>query len=374
MSTFAIAFCLFAVALHLASAGLAGWRCARWRRPAPRHDAPDIPAISVLRPVCGLDPAVVATLPTTFRLAGIPHEVIFAAASPTDAAVPLVRRLIAEHPGADARLLVGEEQISRNPKLNNLAKAWRAAQHPWVAIIDDNVVLGPDSLERLRAAWRPDTGLVCSPPIGVDPRSAAAELECAFLNTFQGRWQYAADAAGLGFAQGKVMFFRRDIIDDAGGLERLGQEPAEDAAATKVVRAAGLRVRLTDPPFQQPLGSRTFATVWRRQVRWARLRRATFPLFFAPEILTGALLPALALAYWAAGAGLPVVPLLALFLAGWYAVEAILSAAAGWHLGWRTPIAWIGRDLLLPALWVEAWIGDDFVWRGNPMTVGREAG
>jgi len=29
MSTFAIAFCLLAAALHLASAGLAGWRCAR---------------------------------------------------------------------------------------------------------------------------------------------------------------------------------------------------------------------------------------------------------------------------------------------------------------------------------------------------------
>jgi len=373
MSTFAIAFCLLATAFHLASSALAGWRCARWRHAPPPRDLPDIRAISVLRPVCGLDPVVEATLATTFRLAGIPHEVIFAAASASDPVVPFVRRLLAEHPGAPARLLVGEDLISRNPKLNNLEKAWRAAAHPWIAVVDDNVVLGQDSLERLRGSWRADTGLVCSPPIGIDPLSAAAELECAFLNTFQGRWQYAADAVGLGFAQGKVMFFRRDIVDDAGGLKRLGLEPAEDAAATKVVRAAGLKVHLSDRPFLQPLGRRSLGVVWRRQVRWARLRRATFPLFFTPEILTGALPPALALAYAAGEAGLPVMPLLALYLAGWYAVEAALAAVAGWHLGWRAPVAWIVRDLLLPALWVEAWIGDDFVWRGNEMTVSREA-
>jgi ceramide glucosyltransferase len=27
------------------------------------------------------------------------------------------------------------------------------------------------------------------------------------------------------------------------------------------------------------------------------------------------------------------------------------------------------RDILLPALWVEAWLRRDFVWRGNAMTV-----
>ena len=35
-------------------------------------------------------------------------------------------------------------------------------------------------LQRLMAAWRPDTGLVCSPPIGGAPLGFWAELECAF--------------------------------------------------------------------------------------------------------------------------------------------------------------------------------------------------
>jgi hypothetical protein len=42
----------------------------------------------------------------------------------------------------------------------------------------------------------------------------------------------------------------------------------------------------------QPLGVRSAAEVWRRQTRWARLRRATFKLYFLPELLTGSV-PAL---------------------------------------------------------------------------------
>ncbi len=53
----------------------------------------------------------------------------------------------------------------------------------------------------------------------------------------------------------------------------------------------------------------------------------------------------------------------------WYAIEALLALVAGWPLSWRSPLAWIARDLLLPVLWAEGWTGDNFVWRGNAMSV-----
>ena len=121
---------------------------------------------------------------------------------------------------------------------------------------DSNVLMPRDYIERLLAAWRPDTGLVSSPPVGCRPDGFWAELECAFLNTYQVRWQYAAAAIGLGFAQGKSMLYRRSQIEAAGGIRLLATEPAEDAATTKLVRAAGLRIRLVDAPFEQPLGYR----------------------------------------------------------------------------------------------------------------------
>ena len=152
------------------------------------------------------------------------------------------------------------------------------------------------------ASWRADTGLVASPPIGCRPHGFWAELECAFLNTYQARWQYVADTLGFGFAQGKTMLWRRADLERAGGIEALAKEVAEDAASTKIVRGAGLKVRLVDRPFAQPLGHRSAAEVWNRQLRWARLRRASFLAYFLPEAISGGVLPMIALAGVAAGA------------------------------------------------------------------------
>ena len=186
-----------------------------------------------------------------------------------------------------------------------------------------------DYIGRLFASWRADTGLVASPPIGCRPQGLWAEIECAFLNTYQARWQYLADALGFGFAQGKTMLWRRADLERAGGIAALGREVAEDAASTKVVRAAGLKVRLVDRPFPQPLGYRGAADVWSRQLRWARLRRASFFAYFLPEALSGGVLPMIALACIAPAVGLPPLLSVAVLAAAWYGGEMLLAAAAG---------------------------------------------
>ena len=306
------------------------------------------------------------TLRSAFHLDYPRYEIVFCAATANNSAVPLARGLIAAYPHVPARLLIGNEAISENPKLNNVCKGWRAAVYDWIVMADSNVLMPRDYIERLLAAWRADTGLVSSPPVGARPDGFWAELECAFLNTYQVRWQYAAAGIGLGFAQGKSMLYRRSQIEKAGGIRLLAAEPAEDAASTKLVRAAGLHVRLVDAPFEQPLGYRSAADVWARQLRWARLRQASFKRYYVLEVLAGGIAPLAAAAYVLAAAGLPVGGVIAL-AAIWYGAEAALAHAAGWHLTVRSPIAWILRDILLPLLWFGGWLGRGFVWRGNHM-------
>ena len=108
--------------------------------------------------------------------------------------------------------------------------------------------------------------------------------------------------------------------------------------------------------------------MWARQVRWARLRRATFALCFAPELLTTSLVALIAAAVGADALGLP--PPLAVSIAAllWYGAEAGLAYVAGWPLTLSSPFAWIVRDLLLPWLWLEGWNNERFVWRGNVMS------
>lgn len=357
-------FCAAALALHLASAVLVA---ARLRRAKVAPAMPRVlPQITLLRPVCGLDPLDAETLGSSFGLDYPTYEVIFCAASADDPVVPLIHRLIAAHPGTRARLMIGEDRITTNPKLNNLAKGWAAARSDWIVMADSNLLLPPDYLRTLVAAWTSGTGLVSSPPVGIRPQGLWGAVECAFLNAYQARWQLAADQVGLGFAQGKTLFWNRKILDHAGGLAALGAEIAEDVNATKLVRAAGLNVRLTPQPFAQPIGQRSFAEVWGRQLRWARVRRLGFPALFVPEVLTGAVAPMAALTAVVAAGAAPLASLPAYALV-WYGTEAALARGAGWPMGPRDLAAALLRDLMVPAVWTWAWAGRDFVWRGNTM-------
>jgi ceramide glucosyltransferase len=360
-------FCVLFAAVQISSIAIA---IVRLRRKTPLVRG-DCPPVSLVRPLCGIDNYAADTLRSTFAL-DYPHcEILFCVADPADPVAALVNGLIAAHPSINARLLIGDDRVSANPKLNNVVKGWRAASCDWIIIADSNVLMPRDYIQRLFANWRADTGLVASPPIGSHPLGFWAEIECAFLNTYQARWQYIVDTFNKGFAQGKTMLWRRADLERAGGIEALGREVAEDAAATKIVRGAGLTVRLVDRPFAQPLGRRKASEVWNRQLRWARLRRASFFIFFLPELFSGGALPTICAAFVAHAFGWPVFVCIVAFMLFWYGSEMALATASGWHVSALHPFYGLIRDLMLPALFVSALRGNDFVWRGNAMQVER---
>lgn len=356
---------------NLASILLASSRLKKRRVVAPPSGPR--PPVSIIVPSRGVEPFTEETLRRAFSLDWPRYELIFCVAHAEDPVVELIDAAIALNPKVPARLLVGDDRISANPKLNNCVKGWQAARYDWAILADSNVLMPANYVQQMMAAWRPDTGLVCSTPIGSRPDGFLAEVECAFLNTLQARWQYAGEALGLGFAQGKSMLWNKPMLDANGGIHALAAEIAEDAAATKLVNGLGLKVNLVASPFEQPLGQRRLGEIWSRQARWARLRRVTFPLFFAPEILTGAALPLLLglVAAASAGVSLPTAALCVLVVA--YLPECLLAWAKGWYLSPLSVTAMIVRDVMLPAIWVRGWLGGAVDWRGNAMTIRTKA-
>lgn len=356
------AFVCVVAGLHVLTCALVLWRL----RGSDALEAGTHPPLSVIRPVCGLDTYLYETLATSFSDLAGDYEVIFCVADANDPAIPVIRRLIAEHPAKSAQILTGVDVISGNPKLNNVAKGWSAARHDSIVIIDSNVLLPKDYVQTLFATWRPDTGLVTSPPVGIRAEGLWAKVESAFLNTHQDRWQLASDQLGQGFAQGKVLFWQRHLLEAAGGLAVLGRDLAEDVASTKVVRAAGLKVRVVRRPFPQPLGQRSFGDVWSRQLRWARVRRDGFPLLFALEPFTGMLL-SLATVVTLALLGVVSLFVVPLFLSLWYAAELVVARQAKWPATLTDVLTWIIRDFLMVAIWINSFSAKGFVWRGNSM-------
>ncbi len=339
----------------------------RLRRQTPQEGTIGTPRVTLLRPVCGREAFDRETLASSFEQDYPDYEVIFCAPSDDDPSVPLLRELIAEHRNRPARLFTGERRVTHNPKLNNLWSGWQAADTDWVCMADSNLRLPPDYLSTVVASWGEETGLVSSPPIGERPEGLAGSLECAFLNGNQARLQLASDSLGNGFAQGKTLFWNRKMLNEAGGIEALGRYLAEDVNATRLVRAAGLKVRLTPLPFAQPIGRRSFRDVWNRQLRWSRVRRDGFPLLFAAEPLNGPMVPFALAAIAAARLDMSIV-LLPAVATIWYGAEIALMRRAGWPSAWRDILALPLRDVLLPALWLATFLKRDIEWRGNAIS------
>lgn len=348
--------------IHIVSLALA-WRKCRARN----KDSPLKPMVSLVRPVCGLEPHIEDNLRSSFTQDYPKYEVIFCAACPNDAAVVLVQDMMNAYPHIPARLLVGEQRLSQNPKLNNMAKAWLDSKGQLVVFSESNLLLTKHYCPSVAAAFAAnETMVVSSPPIGDFAENFFGEVECAMLNTHAARWQFAASQLEINFAQGKTLAFRRSAFD-GGLMERLAAEPAEDAAATKLVRSMGGALNVLAPPFTHPVGARSLRSFWSRHVRWARLRRVTFPTVFSLEIGCGMFPAILAFAMSSTLSSIPLPLTIIVASVLWYGAEYAFARSLGWRCNRWFVLACLVRDAFLPAFYVAAWVSARFEWRGHAM-------
>src|SRR5271165_1655355 len=103
----AAAFCVVVSFIHIASIAITIRRFRQTPRRQPQHysHVSQFPHVSLIRPVCGIDNYAEETLGSTFDLDYPEYEILFCAASANDPVLPLLRDLIAAHPGTAAKVL-----------------------------------------------------------------------------------------------------------------------------------------------------------------------------------------------------------------------------------------------------------------------------
>jgi ceramide glucosyltransferase len=349
---------LAALAFLLASAA-----AALFRRPRGAAAPPALPA-SIIVPMKGASPFLASNLEA---LAELPFagEIILAIADSGDPAHAIAAPVAAAHPGR-VRLMAGEDAAFANPKLRNVAKAYRAASHDTIVFLDDTVrpeaALLADLLARLAAGARAAT----APPLAVEAKNFAAELEAATCNGYLLRIEALLDLAGLAAGFGNAFAFRKSDLEAVGGFARLAEGPCEDNALSRALRGRGGRIVLARRNAIRPIGARAWREVALRHLRWKNCTKCHDPAAFLAEIAIGGLvfllLGAAALADllgtgWWAGLGASA--------AIWYGTELLLHLASSWPLAWRSPFAWVLRDLAHPALTVVAALTRAIEWRGT---------
>ncbi len=340
---------------------------ARPRLPAP----PGAPAVSILKPLCGIDPSLEENLHTFFRLDYPRYEVILGAADSGDPALDVARRVAARYPGVPCRVLHGSRASGGNPKVANLSNLLGHARHGLIWISDSNTAVSPDHLSDMAARLtEPGVGLVSSPILAIPGRGWGAALEALQINAFvQGGVAALHRIPGGVCVVGKSMLIRRGDLARIGGFRFLSGFLAEDQVCGEEIAARGMRLGLGGPPVRNPLGDVGLAGFAGRHLRWARIRRRICPAGYAGELLLEPGVLALAgLAFLPAGTAAVAAGCAFLFRALLDA-EAVRNAGAAESAATALLLSPV-RSMVVAALWPLGLTGGPVRWRGRRIVIG----
>jgi ceramide glucosyltransferase len=337
----------------------------RWRargEDLPPLNLEDLPPVSLVVPVKALDPGFRRAQESLLAQSYPEAEFLVSAAEEDSPALAAIRDLAAGYPAFPARILRSTGRFAASPKLNNLIEAFRQARHDLVFMKDSNTILAPGDLEAAVRQLTPDVGLVVAVPVATGAKNFAARIEESIMNGAHARALMTASVLRREVGVGKFMLFRRSDLDRAGGIAALASTVGEDNAMGKALAWLGLRTVFSHRVVRQELGSRSLTDVYNRQMRWAVIRRDEERTAFILEPLSFVFPATIAASLAAPLLGLASCTAAAATIVGWFAAETLLAAAKGWGLSLAAPIAFLCREIMLPCIWLNAWLTNRVVW------------
>jgi ceramide glucosyltransferase len=326
------------------------------------------PAVSILKPLCGLEDDLGGNLESFTRLTGIEYEVLLSVADPEDPAVAVVRRLIERFPRAPFRLIIGGDPLleSLNRKVARLIAAVPHARGEILFISDANVRVEPGDVAETIAAFRdPRVGCVSNLFTGAGATSFGASMESLHLVSFVVPGNVLAAFAHVPCVVGKSMAMSREALIAIGGFEAFAGVLAEDQAIALAVRRAGYDVVLCPLVVRNVVVNRTLRRALDRQIRWNKIRFAFSKPMYSFEFLVNPL--PLAILATLFGASLSI-PLLIVILR--IAQVALLAAATGAPIRPRELILVPLLDLLQFGAQFVPYLDDRVTWRGYTARLG----
>ncbi|XP_067211180.1 ceramide glucosyltransferase [Linepithema humile] len=261
------------------------WKLHRKMNQAPTYETP-LPAVSVIKPLMGVDPNLFGNLETFFTMEYPRYELLFCVEDDSDPVLMLVRKLIEKYPEVDARLFVGGCHVGVNPKINNMQPAYEAAKYEFVLISDSGIRMKEDTLLDMAHHMTDKVALVHQMPFTYDREGFAAAYEKIFFGTVQSRMYLAADLLKINCHTGMSALLRKCTLDEVGGLKAFGIYLAEDFFYAKALTDRGWRITVSSQPALQNSGHCDVYTFQARLRRWAKLRVAMLPTTIVFEPLS----------------------------------------------------------------------------------------
>jgi len=238
------------------------------------------PPVSILKPVKGVDGDSFENFASFCRQDYPRFQIVFALASPSDPAIPVIERVMAAYPAVDVELVVDGSIHGSNYKVCNLMHAYARAKYPLLIVCDSDIRVGERYLREVCAPFADaEVGLVTSLYRSSRVQGGGCAIEAlGFSSEMVPNVLVALKLEGLSFALGASMALRQAALERIGGFQALVDYLADDYQLGNMIHRAGYRLELS-PHFVESImrGDETLGEVLARQLRWGRTMRVSRP-------------------------------------------------------------------------------------------------
>jgi len=333
--------------------------------PAPVPSAR--PPVSVLKPLCGVDPLTELALESFFLIDYPDYQLVFGVQSETDPVLAVLAKLRARYPERDVAVVVDATLHGSNRKVSNLINMLPEAKRELLVISDADIHVPVYFLDRVVAALeQPNVGLVTTLYTGLPGTPGlpallgASQINYTFLpGALLARQLGRQDCLGVTMALSKA------VLAEVGGLEAVANNLADDQVLGRLVLARGYKLALAEVVPATTVAEVDFASLFRHELRWARTIRALVPVPYAASVLQFSLFWA-ALTVLLAGGAIWSWALFVFVLATRYAASRKIDTELRLP---KSGEAWLLllRDLCSTIIYVASFTGSQVDWRGQVM-------
>lgn len=325
------------------------------------------PAVSLLKPVRGVDFGSYENFASFCTQQYVDYEILFGVSDEADPAAALIQQLISDFPQRRIRLFIGAERIGANRKVNMLARLGHEAQHEMLVLTDGDIRVSPTYLQEVVAPFADQrVGAVTCFYRGIAEKNLGAELEAIgaasdfFAGVLMANWM-----EGITFGLGASIATRKEWVAKIGGFAAIADVLADDYELGHRIAKAGGKVLLSREAVWTMYPAQTTRSFWQHQVRWSRTVRLCRPLSFAGLIFTHGLPWALLAALIA-----PTTGIAAIYLIAYLLLRLTMAWTVGvWGVGddvvrrklWLVPF----RDAIHFVVWLASFASNRIHWGGE---------
>jgi len=321
------------------------------------------PPVSVLVPLCGEDGHLRERLAALTRQDyDAPFQVVCGVQDPNDPAIAIVRAVAAEAPGARVELKVDPKQSGANRKVSNLLNMAPLARHRLLAVIDSDIIVGPDHLSKVvDALERPGVGAVTCLYHGISGVGLWSNLSALSINVHF--LPSVIVALTFGIARpcfGSTIALGRATLERIGGLWAFKDCLHDDYALGERLRETGYDVAIPHFSVGHVCREVSALALMQNQLRAARTIRMIKPFEYAASIVAHPMAFAIPATMLDAAHGFTLLLFaLAARLALCVSVESRFSLNRQTY--WLLPFC----DLLFLVVYAASFFGGRIVWRGE---------